>query len=266
MKVSRRGRLIAVAVVVVLLLTAAGGAVWWRWDGDRQPRVDDVVAEMSTAVADAVVAAGQEAAVTVSAVVAAAECPLGFLRQGRVFTARADLYTDPGAEESLITTIEQGLAGRYATRRATAVAGVRALQADIGTIRLAVRRLSSGWLAVTARSGCSLGTAPAGTVGDTTPGDTAVTAVLTAIGTRPVSRTGQSLPCRAGSIVTVSAVSGPVSPGRLTARLDATIPAGARKFTAGDANQVAYRDGPTSMVIAVSDDGTAVTVQHTTGC
>jgi hypothetical protein len=262
----RRARLIAVAVVAALVVTAAAGAVWWRWDGDRQPRVDDVVDSMSTAVADAVVAAGQEAAVTVSAVVAAAECPLGLLRRGRVFTAKADLYTDRGAEESLITSIEQGLGGRYTTRRATAVAGVRALEADVGTVRLSVRRLSPGWLAVTARSGCSLGTVATGTAGDATPGVTAVTAMLAAVGTRPAGLTEQRLRCPAGSIVTVSAVSGPVDAARLSARLDGTIPDGARRFTAGDANRIAYRDGPTSMVVAASDDGTAVTVQHTTSC
>jgi hypothetical protein len=259
---SRRRLLIAVAVVAVLALTAAGGALWWRWDGDRQPRVDDVVATMSTAVADAVVAAGQDAAVTVSAVVAAAECRLGFFRQGRVFTAKADLYTTRGAEETLITTIEQRLAGRYTTRRAAAVAGVRALEADVGTVRLSVRRLSPGWLAVTARSGCSLGTVATGTPGDATPGVTAVTAVLTAMGARPAGLTEQRLRCPAGDIVTVSAVSGPVD----AERLDVAIPAGARRFTARDANRIAYRDGAVSMVVAATDDGTAVTVQHTTSC
>ncbi|MEU4163514.1 hypothetical protein [Actinoplanes sp. NPDC026670] len=259
-------RLLIAAVVVTLLVAVAGFAVWWRWDGDRQPRVGDVVATMNTAVADAVVAAGENAAVTVSAVVAAAECELGFLRRGRVFTAKADLYTDPGGEESLITTIEQGLTGRYVTRRSDAVAGVRALQADVGPVRLSVRRLSPGWLAVTARSECSAGSVGTGTADPATPGGAAVTSLLATVGTRPAGLTEQRLKCPNGEIVTVSAVSEPVDAGRLATRVNATVPAGARQFAAYDANRVAYRDGPTSVVVAATDDGTAVTAQHTTNC
>ncbi|BEL05154.1 hypothetical protein Q0Z83_033450 [Actinoplanes sichuanensis] len=265
MRIPGRRRLIAVAVVTSLVM-AAGAAAWWQWDGGRQPRVDDAVTTMTTAVTDAVVAAGDNAAVTVSAVVAAAECELGFLRRGRVFTAKADLYTDPGAEESLITTIEQGLTGRYATRRAEAVAGIRALQADVGSVRLSVRRLSPGWLAVTARSGCSAGSVDTGTADAGSPGVAGVTSLLATVGTRPATLTEQRLNCPNGAIVTVSAVSEPIDAGRLATRLATTVPAGARRFAADDANRVAYRDGPTSVVVAASDDGTAVTVQHTTDC
>ncbi|MEU8659938.1 hypothetical protein [Actinoplanes philippinensis] len=262
---SRKRWLIAAAVVTVLLVAA--GAGWWRWEGTRQPRVDDVVAGMNTAVADTVVAAGTEAAVTVSPVLAASTCRLGLLRQGSVFTGKADLYTDPGGEDALITTIQEKLAGRYAVRRGAAVAGVRALEADIGTLRLSVRRLSPGWLAVTARSACSAGAAatPA-TAAAGSPGVTAVSELLTAGGARPAGVTEQRLHCPSGDIVTVSAVSEPVDAGRLAQRLLGRIPAGARTFAAAGANRVAYRDGAVSVVIAASDDAGAVTAQHTVTC
>ncbi|WP_433797176.1 hypothetical protein [Actinoplanes sp. CA-252034] len=277
---SKKWWLVAAGVTVLLVVA---GFVWWRWDGTRQPRVEDVVAGMNTAVADAVTAAGQDVAVTVSPVVAAAECPLGLLRTGRVFTGKADLYTDPGGEETLIDTIEQRLAGRYAVRRGTAVAGVRTLEADVGTIRLSARRLSPGWLAVTARSGCSLGTAGSGAPGSAAPGSSApgsaapgsgspasgvdaVNGLLTVVGARAAAVTEQHLRCPSGDMVTVSAVSEPVEAGRLAERFLGTIPAGARTFSAAGANRVAYRDGAVSVVIAASDDGAAVTAQHTVSC
>ncbi|MDI6097368.1 hypothetical protein QLQ12_01970 [Actinoplanes sp. NEAU-A12] len=257
----------AAVVTVVLLVAAAGGAAWWRWDTQRQPRVDDVVTDMNTAVADAVAAAGEDAAVAVSPVVAAADCRLGPLRPGKIFTGKADLYTDPGGEDALITTIERNLPPRYAAGRGTAVAGVRPLQADIGTVTLSVRRLSPGWLAVTARSRCSLGAAtePAAPTG-AAPGITAVTQLLAAAGTRPAGITEQRLRCTTGDIVTISAVSERTDTGDLTDRLAPALPSTARRFTTGDANRISYRDGPVSVIVASSDDGTAITAQHTTGC
>jgi hypothetical protein len=262
---ARKRVLISAGVVVALAAATGGTAAWWRWDTQRQPRVEDVAADMNTAVADAVVAAGPEAAAAVSAVVAAAECELGPLRTGSVFTGKADLYTDPGAEDTLITTIEQNLPDRYAVRRGPAVAGVRPLHADLGAVSLSVRRLSPGWLAVTARSRCSLAE-PVPPAVSTAPDATAVTGLLATLGTRPAGVTEQRLRCRAGDIVTVSAVSEPTGADDLTGRLAAAVPAGARRFAARDANRITYRDGSASVVIAASDDGAAITVQHTTTC
>ncbi|MEU4624766.1 hypothetical protein AB0G04_32940 [Actinoplanes sp. NPDC023801] len=250
MNPARKRVLIGVGAVALLAVVATGTTVWWRWDTQRQPRVEDVAADMNTAVADAVVAAGPEAAVAVSPVVAAAECELGPLRTGNVFTGKADLYTDPGSEDALITTIEQNMPDRYAARRGPAVAGVRPLQAGIGAVDLSVRRLSPGWLAVTARSRCSLAEpAPAGSG---TPDATAVSGLLATLGTRPAGVTEQRLHCTAGDIVTVSAVSEPVGTDRLIDRLAASVPAAARRFAARDANRITYRDGSVSVVIAAS--------------
>jgi hypothetical protein len=63
----------------------------------------------------------------------------------------------------------------------------------------------------------------------------------------------------------VAAVSRPTDSARLDQRLT-TVPAGAHRFAAGSANRVAYRDGPVSVVVAASDDSTAVTIQHTVSC
>lgn len=267
-RTTRRVWVILAAVVAVAVVAAGAGAVWWRWDGGRQPRVADVVAEMTGAVADTVVAAGPGAAVAVSSVVRSADCRLGAFRTGGVFTAKADLYTDPGSEDALVTGIEERLPERYVTSRGPAVAGVRALQAQTGAaVTLAVRRLSPGWLTVSARSGCSLGaaagpSAPAGSGA----GVAAVTDLLQRLGTSPAGLVESRLPCGTGDISTVSATSRAVDSGNLKQRLADVVPETARLFRAGQSNRVAYRDGPVSVVVAASDDGTAVSAQHTTTC
>jgi hypothetical protein len=254
------------AVVAVLVAGAVAVAVWWRWDTDRQPHVDAVVAEMNAAVADVVVAAGSDAAVAVSPVVRSSECRLG-LHHGGIFSARADLYTDPGREDSLITSIAGRLPARYAATRGPDVAGVRALQAGLGgAVTVAVRKLSPGWLTVAARSGCSLGTA----AGPVPPAGAAATGALTALlgrlGTRPAKLTEQRVHCAGGDIVTVAAVSEPVDSGGLAGRLAGVVPTAAHRFGAGESNRVVYRDGTVSVVMAASDDGTTVDAQYTTVC
>jgi hypothetical protein len=264
-----RKRLLAAMVTVTVLAAATVGAtLWWRWDTRRQPQVTDVLAAMNTAVADAVVAAGPDAAVAVSPVVRAAQCRLGPLREGGVFTGKADLYVHPGTEDDLITTIERQLPARYATTRATAVAGVRALRADAGgTISVSVRKLSPGWLGVSARSACSLGAAAAPAAADGSgTGAATLTGLLQRLGTRPASITEQRVRCPAGDIVTLSAISETTATDDLIRRLTDVVPPGARTFTTVDANRVSYRDGAVSIVVAGSDDGTAVTAQHTTVC
>jgi len=258
----------ALALVVVSAGAAAAGVVWWRWDTARQPKIADAVAVLDRAVADAVVAAGPEAAVAVSGVVRSTTCEISVFRRGGVFTANADLYTDPGGENGLITAMAQRLSGSYPVRRGTAVSGVSPLRADIaGGVELSVRRISEGWLSVSARTGCSLGaaTAPASAA----PGDAGaagITALLARLGTRPASFVQHRLDCAGGAIVTVAAVSQPVDSSNLGARLAAAVPAGARRFASGESNRVVYRDGAVSVVVAASDDGTAVTSQYTTTC
>lgn len=259
-------RWVLVAVVAVAAL-AGGGSAWWRWDTGRQPHVADVVAGMNQAVADVVVAAGPGAAFAVSPVVRSSRCRLGPFRQGGIFTAKADLYTDPGAEDALITGIAGRLPAGYAVSRGPAIGGVRPLRATAGpAVAVAVQRLSPGWLSVTARSGCSLGAtatpppAPAG------PAVTALTELLGRLGTAPAALTEREVRCAAGSIVTVAAVSRAADSGQLASRLRAAVPSGARLLASGESNRVVYRQGDAAVVIAASDDGSAVTAQYSTLC
>jgi hypothetical protein len=254
--------------LVVLGVGVVAAVVWWRWDTARQPAVLDAVPTMRRAVADAVVAAGPGAASAISGVVRSSQCRISAVRQGGVFTARADLYTDPGGEDALITGIAEQLSDTYPVRRGAAVSGTRPLEADVGQgVRLAVRRLGAGWLTVSARTGCSLGTVagqqspPAGG-----PAAAAITATFAALGTRPASFVAHQLDCPGGSLITVAAVSEPVDSAGLRARLAAAVPVGARRFASGESNRVAYRNGAVSVIVAASDDGTTVTGQYTAGC
>jgi hypothetical protein len=264
----RRVLIVVVTVLVLLAGGVAAGAAWWRWDTGRQPQVRDAVAAMTRAVADAVTAAGPSVAVAVSGVVRSTDCEINLLRGGGIFTAGADLYTRPGEEEDVVTAMAQALSGAYAVRRGVAVSGFRPLEADLPPgVRLSVRRLSQGRLGVSARTGCSLGSAPAPADDPMDPAARdAVTALFTSLGTRPASFTTHRLPCAQGSISTVAAVSEPADTTDLSARLSAVVPASAGLFDPGDANLVVYREGPVSVVIAASDDGTSVTGQYTVAC
>ena len=258
---------IAVPVAVLGLSTVAAVA-WWRWDTARQPVVTDAVPAMRRAVADAVLAAGPAAAVAVSGVVRSSRCRINAVRAGAIFTIRADLYTDIGGEEALITGIAGQLSGSYPVSRGTAGAGVRPLEADAGQgVRLAVRRIGPGWVTVTARTGCSRGTdpvRPSSPPGG--PGTAAITAAFAALGTRSASFVTHQLDCPQSSLTTVAAVSEPADSARLAERLTTALPAGARIFASGDSNRIAYRDGAVSVIVAASDDGTTITSQHTSGC
>lgn len=255
----------ALLVVAVLVV---GGAAWWRWDDSRQPVVRDAIGAMTSAVAAVVVAAGSDAAVAVSAVVPSTSCMLNLLTTGSQFTAAADLYTDPGTEDTVITTIAQRLPAGYAARRGPATAGVRPLEADVtGGVLLSVRKVSVGWLTITARSGCSRGTAPAATQ---PPAGSSATAAITSafgtLGTTPASFSQVSVPCATGRLTTVSALSAPADSSHLTDRLLPSVPATAHVFSASGSNRLVYRIGQVSTVIAASDDGTTITAQQTTGC
>jgi hypothetical protein len=266
---TRRRLLIwGLSALLVVALCVVGGAVWWRWDTDRQPVVQDSIATMSSAVAAVVVAAGPAAAVAISAVVPSTSCKINLLSTGSEFTAAADLYTDPGTEDALITTIAQRLPAGYAARRGPAISGVRPLEADVaGGVLLSVRKVSVGWLTITARTGCSRGTAsgpatpPAGS-----PGTAAITAVFATLGTTAASFAQTSAPCSTGRLITVSALSEAADSSHLTDRLLSSVPTTAHVFSASGSNRLAYRDGTVSVVIAASDDGSTITAQRTTDC
>jgi len=266
---SRRIRwvLAGVGVVVAAGLVAGAATVWWRWDTRRRPHVDAVLAVMNRAVADVVTAAGDGAAVAVSPVVRSSACDLGPLRTGGIFTAKADLYADPGGEDALLTSVASRLPASYGVTRGPAVAGIRPLHANDGpSVTVAVARISPGWLEVTVRSRCSLGAARLPPPAAAGPAATALTGLLARLGTTPAAMTENEIACASGDIVTVSAVSRATDTANLASRLNAVVPAGARRFEPGDSNRVVYRQGNVAVIIAASDDGTAVTSQYTTLC
>ena len=71
--------------------------------------------------------------------------------------------------------------------------------------------------------------------------------------------------CAAGNLVTLAALSRPTDAGNLADRLEDLVPAGARRFTS-PSNRISYRDRGTSVIVAASDDNTAVTARYTTNC
>jgi hypothetical protein len=95
---------------------------------------------------------------------------------------------------------------------------------------------------------------------------TALTDLLGRLGTAAAALSEREVRCATGSIVTVAAVSRAVDSGGLAARLRDAVPGGARVFASGESNRVVYRQGGTAVVIAASDDGTAITAQYSTLC
>jgi hypothetical protein len=71
--------------------------------------------------------------------------------------------------------------------------------------------------------------------------------------------------CPTGVITIVNTISQTTNTDNLRTRLASTIPATAHPF-ASDSNRLTWRDGPTSVIIAASDDGTHITAQRTTTC
>jgi hypothetical protein len=75
----------------------------------------------------------------------------------------------------------------------------------------------------------------------------------------------QAVPCPALPLVTLAVFSRPTDAANLPDRLADIVPAGARRF-GSPSNRISYRVGATSVTVSASDDNTAVTVRHTTGC
>jgi hypothetical protein len=259
------------SAAVVAVLAAAGLVGWWRWAGARDPQVRDSVAAMDRGVADLLVAAGPDAAVAVSGMVRAATCPLGVLRGGGRYSRAADVFVAAGQEDAAIAGIGQRLPASYGARREAPLSGpVRSLAASAGGVQLSVRLLGPGWLVAEAQTGCVAGPADPD-VASPAPQDPSVAPIrslLAALGTAPAAFSTAAVPCpgaAAGArLVTVAGVSGGTDSGRLAERV--TVPPGARSFPVPASNRVAYRDGPVSVVVDATDDGTAVTVRRTVTC
>jgi hypothetical protein len=134
-------------------------------------------------------------------------------------------------------------------------------------VQLAVRRLGEGWVVASARTGC---TSPAGSQptedAPNDAGTATATSLLSTLGTRAIQTRQEILACPAGgNLVTVTEISKPTTTDHLLDRLAAHIPANTHVYAA-TVNRVAYHDGPDSVIVAASDDATAITVRHTTTC
>ncbi|RZU73595.1 hypothetical protein EV384_2008 [Micromonospora kangleipakensis] len=267
-----RARLLLFVALPLAAVTALAGAgiAWWRWDSARQPTVSDDIPAMDQAIAVTMTAAGDQAAVAISGVLRAATCRISPVRKGGEFTRSADLYTDPGGEDDLISRIAGSLPAGWQPRRGAAAGGnAGPLTATIGTgVRLSVRQLGPGWVTARARTGCTGGKQPADGAPDATggPATEVVNGLLSAIAARPGEVRQHRVTCpQGGSLATLAVLSQPTDSADLAGRLRARLPGGARLFTSAS-NRVSYRDGPVSVIVAASDDNTAVTVRYTTTC
>ncbi len=262
--VSRRAWwLVAVSAALALALQATIATVVWQHTRPRLPALAPVAPILERAIAAVVTAA-----VAVSGVVPYTSCQNTFLAPGSRFNRSADLYTDPGAEDTLIQRIADALPASEHPRRSSPVGGGAAPpSADLGgDVHLRVSQLGRGWLETVAETGCRTATHTE-PVDTTPPADavTAVTRLLAALGTTPTTWQVQTVTCPTGAITTVATISRATNTDNLPARLSGAVPATARRFTSG-ANRLAWRDGATSVIVAASDDGTHITAQRTTIC
>jgi hypothetical protein len=272
--VSNRWRWLVVLVVVVGVAWPVGAVMVGRhlWQVHRSgpplPAVAGVLPTLDHAVAEVAVAVGDDAAVAVAGLTPAKACHVDG-RDGSIYTRKLDIYLSRGGEDGLITAIAGHLPDGYRPRRDPAVAGAaRPLSADPGPgVRLMVRQLGEGWLTATAQSDCRATNAqpsqpppsPDPTVSGTVGG------ILTRLHSRAVQWNRRQLACPTGTLATMVAISAPTDSDNLPARLAEAVPANARQYT-GSADRLTYREGSTSVVVAPTDDGTAVTVRYTTGC
>jgi hypothetical protein len=255
--------MVGVGVAVAGALLAAGGRAIWLADGDRQPHVQNDIAAMDNAVAAAISAAGDQAAVAVDGLVRASSCSVGALHHsGGIYSRAADVYTaDEGA---LMTRIAAGISNQYDVRQPP---GSAAVVVNVGAgVQLRVSRLGTGWFKLSAVTGCVIG-----------PDETASSAPLPAtvaqtmgqllsiLGVQAADTRMATLNCGADGYRTAVAISQPTDSANLASRLSQAIPAGVQAYPT-TSNRVAYRDGPASVVIAPSDDATEVTVRYTTAC
>jgi hypothetical protein len=266
----RRRRLLIAAIVVVGVGVQVGiGYVLWQANSARQPKVSADVPYMDQAILTVVTGAGDGAAVAVSGIAQASVCRLDLVTQGGQFTRTADLYTDPGSEGALVDRIAARLPAGYHTQRPAAPVGqVAPLLADAGHgVQLAVRRLGEGWVVASAHTGCTSDTGSHPLGGSPNDAGTAEgSRLLSTLGTRASQTRQEVLACpTGGNLATVTEISGPASTDHLLDRLATHLPPHSHVYAA-TVNRVAYHDGPDSVVVAASDDATAITVRHTTPC
>jgi hypothetical protein len=264
----RRWLLVAVVAVVALAAQATTAGLVWQHTRPRLPALAPVAPTLEQAIAAVVTAAGNAAAVAVTGVVPYTSCQNTFLAKGSRFNRSADLYTDPGTEDTLIRRIADALSASEHPQRGAPIGGSAApLTVDVGReVHLRVSQLGQGWVLATAETDCRTASRPQ-PAASTPPADatTAITGLLAAIGTTPTTWQTETVHCPTGTITTVATISPTTNTGNLPTRAATTAPATAHQF-ASTANRLAWHDQATSVIIAASDDGTHITAQRTTTC
>jgi hypothetical protein len=264
-----RVALIVLAAATGLAVAAGGATIVWHYTRPRLPTVATVEASADSGIVAVVDAAGDQAAVTVTELVATAACKHTTFARGHVYTRTANLYTNAGLENAVIGRIAATLPRSFHPSRANPLGSpVAPLHATAGPgVQVSVQVISAGWISATAQTDCR--SAPAGTslVGNGDGPATSVPAdvadLFTALGTADASWHTDTVPCPRGAITTTDAVSTSTDSAHLSTRIGAAVPAGARRYTT-PSNRVIWRSGQTSTVVAAADDGTHITAQITT--
>jgi hypothetical protein len=264
----RRWLLVAVSAVLALAVQATVAGLVWQHTRPRLPAVAAVTPALDQAIAEVVTAAGDSAAVAVTGIVAYTSCQNTFLAKGSRFNRGADLYTDPGAEDTLIGRIAAALpATQHPQRGAPSGGGAAPLTADLGgDVHLRVSQLGQGWTVATAETGCRAAGHPQ-PAATTPPAETAtaLTQLLAGLGTTPTTWQVQTVACPTGAITTLVTISPATDTDNLPTRLATLAPPGVRQYPS-QSNRLAWRDHTASTIVAASDDGTHITAQHTTTC
>lgn len=250
--------LVVLATVLTVGAQLAVAAVVVDLTRPRLPDLEAVEPLLDKGIGDVVAAAGDRAAVAVGGVVGYTSCEDTVLAKGSRFNRGLDLYTDPGTEDTLVGTVLSGLPAADHARRT----GAGALRADLGDgVTVRVSRLGDGWLEAFAETGCRTGTAPP----ERSASAGAVGSLLAGLGTAVDSAHTDTVSCAGHPVTTVSAISRTTDSTDLPARLAPLVPKDAHRFGT-TANRLAWRDPTGSTVVAASDDGSQITVQHTTPC
>ena len=258
--------LVGAVAVLALAVQAAAAVMVWQHTRPRLPGLAAAVPTLDHVIAAVITAAGDKAAVALSDLVPSTACQNTPLAKGSRYTRTADLYTSPGNEDALIGRIAAALpASDHPQRPSHTGGGAAPLNADPGTgIHLQVIQIDQGWVAATAKTDCRASEHPQPSASPP-PADstTALTHLLAKLDTTPDGWHSETITCPTGRIITVDALSQTTTTGNLPTRLAASVPAGARTFTSVS-NRLAWREGPTSVIVAASDDGTRITAQRTT--
>src|SRR5689334_10320608 len=106
---ARRWSLVVAGTALVGVVLGAAGVVAWQHLRPRLASVATATPTLDGAIASAVTAVGDTAAVAITGLVPAQDCQRTMLAKGSRYTRTADLYTDPGSEPVVIDRIAAAL-------------------------------------------------------------------------------------------------------------------------------------------------------------